>query len=295
MKPNNFIIIVLIFVTLLAPKSYGNPSQSNVWKEVTPESMEKLLKLSPELKTQRIALTENEDCALKIDPVEKKKCEERRLQRVNSEVVPQITTSSSTQDKDAAILVFALVGTVMIVVWVPYVAYLGYKLATSPDEVSAQHLLSLNATGMANMGNSEGQASGGTFAGTRYTFLMNSKAEPNLGAGLSAELGYYDLEVSDAVARSAERFGSYWLAGPTVQFTLFEGIFLKLDLLAGRSFDSQLELFTRADITANVEWQRWVFGLGVSGLYFDLREREGILNRHSNASIGLSGNVGFRF
>ena len=286
---NIFLNLGLVLLLCLPSRTIEASSSMSVpWREISPQEMEKLLNRFPELRLRKIVQVDSSTCSMIIDPEEKKECEERKLEGISTQA------SVSTHNKDAAIIVFAIVGTVMIAVWIPYLAYLGYKLATKPEEVGVIHMLGANVVGMAKVGNAEGQASGGSFASTRYSFLMNSRREPNLAAGISAEVGYYSLTITESDSSKVEQLGSYWLAGPTVNFTLLPQFFLKLDLLAGRSFDSQLELFTKADISANLSLNDWIIGVGVSGLYFNIREQEGLLNRHSNASLGFSGSLGLR-
>lgn len=284
----NLLIVFLLFAHSLPTQAQH--SQSAPWRKVSSDEIEQLLKRSPELKFHKLVKTDLSDCVVLTDPLEKKKCEDQKIQAVSVS-----HANVSVESKDATIIVFAIVGTVMIVVWLPYLAYLGYKMATHPKEVSTQHMLGVYAVGMGQVGNADGQTSGGYFTSSRYTFLMNSQAEPNLAAGLSAELGYYSLRITDSDQSKFSQYGSFWLAGPTLNFTIMPDVFIKLDLLAGRSFDSQLKLFTKADISANMAFDRWVFGLGVTGLLFRMKEQEGLLNRHSNASLGFNGSVGLRF
>jgi hypothetical protein len=177
---------------------------------------------------------------------------------------------SGSTSEEAALVMFALVGLVIIVAWIPYVPMLLYK---GVEEKKFDHLVQLNWNPV--IGHNRGDKHG-SMTGLNYGFYLEDSH-----IGLSLESGYYRLNQNE---------GSYWLSGPSIVFGDMkpETLFGRVDLMAGSSFDANLGLMSRAEFSGNfISKSGYTFGASIGGLYLKHHEEDPL--------IGQTHQLGFIF
>lgn len=196
----------------------------------------------------------------------------------------------SSNNEAAAIIIFAVVGTVVIVLWFPY-----FFLFTR-DLIRGDHHLYQYRQMFTLHASSFNEERDGFMYGGRYSLYTTPKEEETVGEyGLSLEAGYYQSREKNRFNKRVSHDGAYWLLGPSILFNL-ESWFLKLDFLAGSSFDQELGLISKADFSINKKLSSGAtLGLGVGGQYFNIKDRNGVLKRDNDLSLSYGVIVGFDF
>ncbi|MCM2349013.1 MAG: hypothetical protein NDI69_03265 [Bacteriovoracaceae bacterium] len=125
----------------------------------------------------------------------------------------------------------------------------------------------------------------GSLTGLRYSLFEDRKdMERNLKMGFALESGYY-------LVKELERYeGGYWLAGPSIAVGEIEpdSLMVKIDLMGGSSFDSDLGLISRAELSMN-----WLFhsklslGLSLGGLYMKVNDSSDDLSFVTGINSGI--------
>lgn len=239
---------------------------------------------------------------VKMDEEKKKKEEEQRLERVGhtssnfADIFLDIGTGGS---KDAALVIFAIVGLVVVVAWIPYVPILVYDALTGDrDKFQFSHLLTIQGTPI--IGGEESR-SGSLLAGRYAIYIEEKERASSIKKGLGFEAGYY-LSKEEKLDGDQEvrNEGAYWLIGPSLMVgePMGDGntLFARLDLMGGTSFDSDLGLVTKAEFSGN-----WLFksgftmGLGIGGLYLHVKDDKGVLDDSNDIALTFSGIFGYAF
>ena len=230
----------------------------------------------------------------KIEELENKKEESSidspRTRAANTGSDLGLHLGSDFGGSDAALIVFAVVGLVIVFAWIPYFPILFYDYLSHPDDYETRQMVGLNYTAAPHNRSSykgKNQYRKGFFAGSRYSLFFKQKDESDddFQLGLTTEIGLYQLE-NDSNNNIKNFYGEYWLLGPSMMFGLPE-FWLQLDLMGGSTFDSNLGLMTKADISLNGEVGRDFFvGLGFGALYYDVKGGKGLTT--GDKDVGLT-------
>jgi hypothetical protein len=211
--------------------------------------------------------------------------------------------------KETPFLIFAVVGTGIVVAWIPYTVLLAYRSLKNPELYKFTSILSASVMNI-DKGGERFQKRRGLMSSLRWTpmsALKKSEEEIKKNPydkffGLNFELGYYDFhdEMKQAGVRQ-DYHSPYWLVGPSIvlgDFILLKTIplFLRMDLLAGTSFHQDVDLITKADLSLNFLIGKGSFiGFGVTAFYLYGREGKGIINHVSDLSTQFAFTTGYRF
>lgn len=191
------------------------------------------------------------------------------------------TLAHSNGGDEAAMIIFAVVGLVVIVAWIPYLPVLIHDMVANDDKnLKVHHMISAQWNPFTS-----DVPRNGSLAGFRYSFFEDRKdLERNLKMGFALESGYY-------LIKERERYeGGYWLAGPSIAVGAIESdsLMVKIDLMGGSSFDSDLGLISRAELSMN-----WLFhsklslGVSVGGLYMNVKESSDDLSFVTGINTGV--------
>ncbi len=207
-----------------------------------------------------------------------------------------------------ALVVFAIIGTVILVAWVPYFPTFAYAAATGKKDYSYISMITFNGLGLSGIyeanKESEKERRVGEMYGARYSFLLRKKKVEHFfqnTVGISVESGYYHFtDESSVTDNKATYYGMYAMAGPSIIFSSgkLDDVFgfWKLDMMAGKSLNSDLDLALRGDITGNIVIDGTGFwGLGVGALYLDGKKSEGIIRHMNDLAVYAVGQFGFFF
>lgn len=270
------ILITFILSVLLINISFSRVGAETLYHhqktiiQVSPEKMRSLLN-DPEVRRYaQVKTIERDD--------EKKRPEGDSTPTLNNSGVDVLLNSPTTNgNKEAALIVFAIVGAVVIIAWIPYFIGVSAKLLKGEtDQLEFKRFLTAQFTQLTTERN-------GKLLGARYGFYTIDKEEKTYATyGLSFESGYYDSREKNKEQQREYRHGSYWLVGPSLFFQ--EGSIIgKTDLLAGSSFDQNLGLVSKAE--ASLHWKfksGLMIGASLGGLYFNVKDKYGILNHHND-------------
>lgn len=229
------------------------------------------------------------------DDREQKKTEEKTNRKSDERIydidplidTADIASSVNASGSDEAALIFlAVTGVFAAILWVPYFPLLAYKaIQNKDDKIKIRHLATLQWTPIFEQE--------GSLNGARYSLYLDEQNEEKfMELGMAFESGYY------LVKEPNRREGGYWLLGPSMLFGNMDhaGLFGRLDLTAGSSFDADVGLVTKAELSGN-----WLFdsgftlGVSMGGLFFDVNENRGIATTNDDLSFILGANAGFAF
>lgn len=244
---------------------------------------------------------------VQVTPEEFKELKKEEIKPTNSSNLVIIPHSGG--GKDVAIVIFAIVGVVAVVAWIPYTALLAYRSFKNPELYKFTSILSASVMNV-DRGGEKFQNRKGLMSSLRWTpisALKKNEEEIKKNPydkffGFNFELGYYDFhdEMKQAGVRQ-DYHSPYWLVGPSLvfgDFMLFKTIplFLRMDLVAGTSFHQDVDLITKADMSLNFLIGKGAFiGFGVTGFYLYGREGKGIIDHVSDLSTQFAFTTGYRF
>lgn len=226
-----------------------------------------------------------------VDEDKKNEKENQKTEEGNTgpdvlDVVDVATTFDTSGSNEAALIFFAVTGLVVAVAWLPYFPLLAYKALTDKeDKLKMRHLATFQYNPLFEKE--------GSLNGARYSLYMDEQNPDDIvDLGLAVESGYY---LTKEVSRKE---GGYWLLGPSMLMGHTDGetLFGRLDLMAGSSFDADIGLITKAELSGN-----WLFdsgftlGVSLGGLFFDVNENRGFVSTSDDLSFILGANAGFAF
>lgn len=272
------LLLSFILSFTLINLAHAQPNSSQRFIQVSPEEMKTLLK-DPTI--QRYA---------QVKTIEKDKDKKEDEEPADNDVHAFIQGISFDGNNEAALIIFAVVGIVVIVAWIPYFAGVTYQLIKGEkDSFQLNHLVSGQFTQLTTDRD-------GILAGGRYSLFVNPVNDRGaVSYGLSFESGYYESQEKNKNGKRELNHGAYWMTGPTI--LAGEGsLFGKIDLLAGSSFDRNLGLISKAEASLN-----WLFdsgltlGASIGGLYFHVKDRNGILKHENDLGFTYGVVSGFSF
>ncbi len=203
--------------------------------------------------------------------------------------------------KDLALVVFVAAGVIVIGATVIYLPKLAYDLAKNEDDLPIYHEFTLHYGYSGAHWNAGGppvyrktQTASGRFTlGARRDYL---------GVGLTAEVGYLDIrlsEVPNEPGRTFYRNGPFGMMGPSIELG-GEKVYTGVDFLNGVDFIGGAGWISEGRFSLN--WRvndRLLLGAYVGALFYDLKFfdglvwREGAFNRDLSLLGGLETGVAF--
>ena len=323
-----FFIIICFFLhqhsSIAAEKT---KQQSPPILEVSPQTMQKLLnnqELMKNAKTKKLVLASNSEKTKEDEEKEKEEKEkeeltaEQELDQIEAEntgadvVQAALHISSSGGGEEAALIVFALVGLVVVLLWVPYFPIFIYQQLKNGEKFQLVHLFSLHILGLRNgrkndYGKPDSQTSEireGYLSTLRYNLHLAEKGTiGEMALGVAFEFGQYKLKDINEDTKESKRYdGQFWMVGPSILFgydlteNSTDDMFVKIDLLGGTSIGNDLGLVSKAEFSANLKTpQGLTYGLGIGALYLNVKDERGILTNSANLGLTLSANAGYTF
>lgn len=243
--------------------------------QLTPDQMNEVTKHS-HVKVKHILLAQNQE-ASEVVKEEVKKEEEKKKKSEDDEDEPDykkeggragggaIFTGIALSTSDGLVVAFAIVGVFLVVAWIAAFPVMVYKSLKDSEEYDTHNLLSLQYSRFSETGKKDGE-----LMGVRHSLFLTEPDEglQNGNMGLTAEVGHYDHD----------RFGEYWLLGPSFILGFDMGKrfgYMKLDTLAGSTFDTNFGVVGQMDLSFNVELTRGLsLGVGFGGWYANPKRNE---------------------
>lgn len=253
--------------------------------QISPEAM-KELEAIPGVESKKVVMTDEE----KKDP------EQTAVK--HSSGGSNIGSAISGMDGRGAIVVIAIIGVVLVIVWLAALPTMVYQAIKHKKQFNYQHMLSLSYLSINTKQTDQGDASDeerkGNLYGLKYSFFMFQDKHKKLMGGLAgaqAEIGRYNL-ISNST-------GHYWSVGPSLAWffkSTHNPFMLKLDLGVGSAFDPGLGLFSKSDLFFNYLFNSELsLGLGISGMYFHAKENDARIRSTENVGFGFGLNTSYLF
>lgn len=234
--------------------------------------------------------------AVQVTPEEFKELKKEEVKNAaGTSVAPSSNPSWFYGGGEVSILIIAVVGTVILIAWVPYTVFLAYERLKKPESFKDYSLLNFQFNSFINI--DEYNVSG-EMNSLKYTFLTqrlsennNSSVKKNKKLGLNIEIGHYSFRYLDKTNNTRTPYNSaYWLIGPSVIFgslrEKMSSTFLKFDLQAGTSFKRDVKLILKFDITLNHKFKNEFFiGGGFGDTFLNGKAGKGIASHLSDLSV----------
>jgi hypothetical protein len=215
-------------------------------------------------------------------------CEEEKKQhgggpKMGNFIVDFIGGMASSPEGLVVVLVVA--GVILVGVLVFYAGVYLYELAKGKFEPPPWW------EARAGLDLVSGENLDGTLSGLRFKTGI-----PKSPLGLVLEAGYYDLnlKLSDFME---QRYGAYWLAGPSVEFNE-PGNFVSMgfEFLGGKSLHSKIGVMSTMKLGFNFKAsENFVLGVHFGGLYTELKNTSGLINHIDEFNWLFGLDMGARF
>lgn len=243
--------------------------------------------------------------AVQVTPEEFKELKKEEVSKPTSTVPSGSFNFSGGGGGDGAIVIFAIVGTIILIAWVPYVAVLLYRGFKHPEEYKYRSLVNIQYNRLFKSTSIHRE---GYLTSIKYTPMFSDnplsqdrETSKTKNYGLNIEIGKYHFNDYDESTNVKQDYDSYyWALGPSFIFgnlkNIHHSLFSKFDLLAGTSFKSDVKLILRADISLNyVVKDGLFFGVGIGGSYLNGQKGKGIISHSSDLSQQWFLNFGVLF
>lgn len=273
--------------------------------EVLQLDSQKVQELSyiPGVHSQRILLAQISDCQFIADPVEKQRCLHEKQSKpsgLKKESTPNNNAeglsntinalSKSGSSKDSALIVFAVIGVVVLIVWIPYTLKYIYNWIKG-DDVSGRWQVETVYTRMFKSDIGQGISRSGNLYGARLTLSMGDEIGSQMG--LVVEGGRHSI-TDKAATWSSSNDGSYIMGGPAIYWG-FKEMFLGLELTGGTSDLARVGLMSKANGALQFSISHFTFGLDLGAMYTRIKEFRGLTSNIDSFQFFLSTAVGVQF
>lgn len=294
MKILSLILCLVISFTSFA-KNAPTPNSRVQIIQVTPEMIQALSK-QPGAKVKYYHLAQNENPVMVAGEVAKKEKDEKQKEieerkkkekerEDNRYTLGEFFGDLTFHDGRALLLVFAIVGAVMTVVWISSIPYSLFLAATGKEKFEYLHYLTTSYSRITSHSGRKFFKRDGDILALKHQSYFRRKKQTEYNkvfAGVATELAHYTLRDEDEFKGKTNYLsGNYWLVGPSamVAFTPneFFPIFMKLNLMGGTSFRSDVELIAKGEFEIGLEiLKRFILSGSVAAQFIDINDNKGI-------------------
>ncbi len=218
-------------------------------------------------------------------------CDEEKTEPTAGEMAvgaaANVFSGGAPTTPEGLVVVLVIVGLIMVAALVFYAGVYLYKLTTGKFELPSWWEI------RANLDFVSGDKLEGTMSGMRFKTGLSDKMG-NLG--LVIEGGYYDLDVENNEVKE-QRTGGYWLAGPSIELISRDNpISLGFEFLGGHSLHSKIGVMSTMKLAFNIKAsESFVIGIHFGGLYTDLKNTSGLIDRLDEYAWSYGLDMGGRF
>jgi hypothetical protein len=228
-----------------------------------------------------------------LDSAQSNKSIEYERVNIGSGSNVQIPNSS-----DSAIVVFAIIGVVVIIAWLPYAITYLYDLGDSDSQYCPWYRLSFKNKSITNTGPNIDVERDAVFSSVQLGVASLNEDYPFLG--LITEVGNHRIK-DKLLGVITEYNGSYFMAGPSVSLGKPNGDVITLDLMGGFSDHRSVALLGEASFNWNINIYKKAtdfsptINLGFGANYLNIKENEGIIKNINKYSLFLGVGIGVNF
>lgn len=209
--------------------------------------------------------------------------------RVMADFSNDMLHSGGNGNRDAAAVVFVIIGTVLIVVWALYVFKYLYDVAAGFKPCGKWSEFAVISSAISSTNTRYAR-----FKGVRY---MAGFRDGSTEFGISTELGQSDILLSDLGA--AEMRGTYWLLGPVLRWRLSRNInpsYFQMNFLAGATEFSAMGTIAQASLGVQFGiGDSWKLGFNWGAMNINLKNNRGIISEQDNYYYMFGVNMGYQF
>ncbi len=215
------------------------------------------------------------------DEEERKRCQKEReikTEQITDESnlalvdsVNAFARAGHSSSGDGALIIFAVIGVVVLIVWIPYVLAYLYQWIAKGESAKGWWQLELLYTAMSRERlSSDTQRSGG-FLGLRGSLFMGEDSGQQMI--LVVEGGRVDFE-EVILGQKREYQAGYLMAGPGLSFGS-EQTHFGLQIIGGTADSRAIGLLSKATGFFKINFNPWLFSLDLGALYSNIHSDRG--------------------
>ncbi len=216
--------------------------------------------------------------------------------QINLNFMRSLSVGSS---KDSALIVFAVVGIVVVVLWVPYVLAYSYDALLGESNFCPWYQFDFSYKNLSKNQDQNGVERQGHYKSLGIS--LGSLVEKYKLLGLKLKLGHHIIK-EQVNGESVEHDGMFFLIGPRLNFRAHKQLSFALNLLAGTSDNNSIGFMSEASFEMNYAFindYKWMpfFSLSFGADYFsvDGLKDSALDSSTSHYSLFLSAGLGFQF
>jgi len=304
MHKNIIIVSILIFQALLPHPALASEGRVIQVSPETALGLEKSLANQAGVRVERILLADNsavmtkEDCEKITDPKKERDCFSRMGRQERDERGDNVSLDigqaigQGANSRDAALIVFAVIGIVVLIIWIPYTIRYLYKYFRD-GEGSGWMTLSFSHLNLKKTEQTPHPIErNGVLNGLNMLLAMGDEATH---MGLALEGGQYtlhDLNTNTRVVTKSE--DKYLMGGPSILygFKEFNG---SLDIMGGKGFGNTTGLMSKASLGLNFTFSKIYLGLQLGAFYSKIKDFSGVLRDIDGFQFFIGGKFGITF
>ena len=318
-------MLFFFIVTSLFANSVNNLSElksfnKNQVQEISPSTMDKILKRKDQLKgmkVKRILLSQVKEVK-EAEESAKKESDDPVTCENSKDVGPSLAPladniTSSWGNNDTALVVFAVVGAVVIIAWIPYATNYLYTFFKDDSDKSIFIELSSDINyifgGRSSSFLREKVDRSGILAGIKSQFGFGDKNRTLFG--MAVLFGYHNIVYEfEKTKKEINYHGAYLMGGPTIFFgrghALLNNSYGYLELTAGTSNRQDIGLISLARLggmlnisetysASNCNRGGYYLGGSIGAIYLGIKENEGMVDVLDKFNFTASLNLGYKF
>lgn len=210
---------------------------------------------------------------------------------VNVNILGELRSGMGSSHGNGAEVLYVVIGVVVVAVLVIYAVKFAYDIVAQEHQYSRWWDLSFQSSAV--LGNNT--VDGGTLTALKFA---GGIVDDNMRVGLSGELGYMDVDLSDAGANAVHTRATYGMLGPAVRWIIASTpnpSYVFLEVIGGTANDSRIGVLSIARAGFNLGISSHArFGFNLGSMYTDVNDSKGLLDKKTYNSIyGVE--LGFRF
>lgn len=215
-------------------------------------------------------------------------------------------SSGSGSSGDGAAILFAIIGVVIIIAWIPYVFKFLETLSDDEVEFCPWYKLQYKFKNIDVYGRGEDLSSVDRTATFHGVQLSIGSLNPEFNRlGFSAELGTHHIQDEfknwNDQRTTNNYHGTYLMVGPSLFFGSPDSAVLTFDLMAGVSTNEDVSMI--GDASMNLSFPLSVvdkkytptFNFGLGSSFLNIKDNEGISAKFDEYAIYLTGGFGIHF
>lgn len=200
-----------------------------------------------------------------------------------------ILKSGNNSNSNDAAIIFVIVGTIVIVVWVLYVFKYLFDLSMGFKPCETWYQLSINSSSISDTTD--------TYYNMKGIRFTSGFREGSTDIGIALEAGKTDILLTEQQALKLD--GSYWLLGPTLRWQLSSGYnpyYFHMNFMGGTTSHDETGVIAIATMGLQFGFGKHLYlGINWGAININLHDNPAILTERDQYHFLYGINSGFRF